>query len=106
SLPPPWSEKEPTSDEKQGFIDLWDRQSESIVRISLDLAAVLPDEKVFQKRATQITDTLWTIDKGLDNLRVAPQMETRTDTALKDLFKKSNETFSDANLLGQDILDE
>lgn len=106
SLPPPWSEKEPTRDEKQGFIDLWDRQSESIVRISLDLAAALPDEKVFQKQATQITGTLWTIDKGVDNLRVAQQTETQIDAALKDLFKKSNETFSDANLLGQDILDE
>jgi hypothetical protein len=106
SLPPPWSDKEPTRDEKKGFIDLWDRQSESIVRISLDLAAALPDEKLFQKRATEITDTLWTIDKGVDNLRVAHQTEAQSDAALKDFFKKSNETFSDANMLGQDILDE
>jgi hypothetical protein len=106
SLPPPWSEKEPTRDEQKGFIDLWDRQSESIVRISLDLAVALPDEKLFQKRASRITDTLWTIDQGVDNLRGAQQTEAQSDAALKDFFRKSNETFSDANLLGQDILDE
>jgi hypothetical protein len=48
SLPPPWSQTEPTRDEKKGFIDLWDRQSEAIVRISLDLAAALPNKRHFR----------------------------------------------------------
>jgi hypothetical protein len=106
SLPPPWSETEPTRDEKKGFIELWDQQSEAIVRISLDLATTLPNEKAFQKRARQIINTLRELDSEVDSLRRVQQTEAQNDAELKVLFKKSNETFSDANMFGQDILDE
>jgi hypothetical protein len=109
SLPPPWSQTEPTRDEKRGFIDLWDRQSEAIVRISLDLATMLPDKNKFQIQADQINNELSEIDTGVDSLTAAPaaqQEETQIDASMKVFFKRSNSIFSDANLLAQDILDE
>jgi len=108
-LPPPWTQVELTRDEKEGYIDLWDRQSDAIVRISLDLAAALPNKNKFQIQANQINATLATIDSGIDDLKASrsvPRSEAQVAAAIEDFFKKSNDTFSDANLFGQDILDE
>jgi hypothetical protein len=108
-LPPPWSQIEPTQDEKQGYIDLWNRQSDAIVRISLDLAAVLPDAKQFQTRANQIQGVIAQIDSEVDQVKLSPLtpgMKPQNDGAINGLFKRSKEAFSDANLFGQDVLDE
>jgi hypothetical protein len=109
SLPPPWSQTEPTREERKGFIDLWNRQSDAIVRISLDLAALLPDKADFQKRGATINGTVSRTDMAIDSAKgtpEAPKTKAQIDDSVKAIFKQTNDNFSEANLLGQDILDE
>jgi hypothetical protein len=73
------------------------------------LAAALSAANKFQTRTNEIHVALATIDRGVDDLRASssvPGSEAQVGAAIKDFFKKSNDTFSDANLLGQDTLDE
>jgi hypothetical protein len=94
----------PTSAELKDYIELWQRQSESIVSITSDLAKSLRDQKSIQEDGNKIAGNIWEIENALANAKGSTEPERFGE--IKKVYDRALSNYALANQLRVRVIEE